>query len=146
FALHSGPGLEQTEIQRSNGHISQRLGHVTGHDSQRESLDYGRLTYARLTRENWVVLPAASQNVDHLTDLKIPADDRIDLAFLGPVGEIQRELVQRGSLRRWRGNARLSRNALGWHLADLGLILDGSADQLADFLLQFFTGDLVQLR
>src|SRR5512137_2568697 len=41
------------------------------------------------------VLPAPGQDVDDLADLGVAAEDRVDLAGLGPRGEIGGELVER---------------------------------------------------
>ena len=58
----------------------QRRRDVAGGDAQREALDDGRLADARFAGEDRVVLPAARQDVDHLADLEVAADDRVDLA------------------------------------------------------------------
>ena len=81
----------------------QRRRHVAGHDAQGEALDHGRLADAGLAGQDRVVLPAPRQDVDDLADLEIAADDRVDLALLGPVGQVERELVEGRRLRPGRG-------------------------------------------
>ena len=53
-------------------------------DPQGEALDDGRLADAGLAGQDRVVLPAARQDVDHLADLEVAADDRVDLALAWP--------------------------------------------------------------
>ena len=62
--------------------------HVAGDDAQGEPLDDGRLADAGLAGQDRVVLPPPRQDVDDLPDLEIAADDRVDVALLGAVGEV----------------------------------------------------------
>ena len=74
--------------------VLQRLGHVAGGDPQGEAFDDGRFADARLAGEDRVVLPPAREDVDHLADLGVAAEHRVDLAALGLVGEVGGELVE----------------------------------------------------
>ncbi len=145
FPLHSGAGLEQPQVQRPDGDIPERLRHVSGHDAKSESLDHGCLAHAGLARQNRIVLPPTREDVDNLANLEVAADDRVDLPFAGPLGEVECKLIQRGGLRGSGRHAGLACGTLGRHLANFGFILDGAANQLANFFLQFLAGDLVQL-
>ena len=49
--------------------------------AQREAFHHGRLSHARFTGEDRIVLPAPGENVDHLANLRIAAQHRIDLAL-----------------------------------------------------------------
>ena len=63
-------------------------------DAQGEALDDGGLAHARFAGEDRIVLPTTRQDVDHLTDLEVAAEDRVDLAGLGLRREVDRELVE----------------------------------------------------
>ena len=82
------------EVKRPHRNIFERFGHVALSDTQRESLNNGRLTDARLASQNRIVLAATRENVDDLTDLKIAAEHRVDLARGGFCGQIFGELIQ----------------------------------------------------
>src|SRR5438034_1175835 len=83
--------------------------------------------------------PPARQDVDHLADLEVPADDGIDLALARPLGEVQSELVQRR-----RGTRRALPAVLlagGFFGRVLRCVLDGARDHSLHFLLQAFAWD-----
>ena len=52
-----------------------------------QALGDGGFAYAGFTNEAGVVLLAAVQDLDHPLDLLLPADDRVQLAVLGPLGQ-----------------------------------------------------------
>ena len=95
LALDAGAGLEQAEVERAEDDVLERRGDVALGDPQGQALDDGRLADAGLAGEDRVVLAAADQDVDHLADLGLAADDRVDLPLPGPLGEVDRELVER---------------------------------------------------
>ena len=94
FALHARAGLQQAEIERAQGHVAQRRRHVARRDAQRKALDDRGLADARFAGEDRIVLPTARQDVDHLPDLEVAAEDRIDLAGLGLRRQVDRELIE----------------------------------------------------
>ena len=77
--LDPGAGLEQAEVERAQRDVPEGGGHVARGDPQRQPLDDRRLADARLAGQDRVVLAAADQDVDHLADLGVAADDRVDL-------------------------------------------------------------------
>ena len=91
----------------------ERRRHVAGDDAQGEAFDDGRLADARLAGQDRVVLPAAREDVDDLANLEVAADDRIDLALLGALGEVHGELIERRRLAAGRGAARRRAGAGG---------------------------------
>jgi len=98
LALHARAGLEQTQVKAAQAHSAQRLGHITRRDAQGKAFHHRRLADAGLAREDRIVLPPPRQDVDHLADLEVAADHRVDLALTRPGGEVLRELVEAGSL------------------------------------------------
>ena len=69
-----------------------------------------RLPDPRLPHQDRVVLAAPGQDVHHLADLGVTAQDRVELPLLGPLREIVRVLVQVG---RRPGGSRLARSSRG---------------------------------
>jgi hypothetical protein len=74
------PACSRPKIERHETHPAERLRHVAGSDAQGEALDHGGLAHARLAGEDRVVLAAAGEDIDHLPDLGVAAEDRVDLA------------------------------------------------------------------
>ena len=76
--------------------------------TQREAFHDGRLAHARFAGQDRIVLAAPRQDVDHLADLEIAAQHRIDLAVARVLGEIHGELIQvrRLAAAAWRRRAR----------------------------------------
>ena len=98
FALDARAGLQQRQIERAQRDVLQQRRHVAVGDAQREAFHHGGLADARLAGQDRVVLAAARQDVDHLADLEIAAQHRIDLALLGVLGEVDGELIEVGRL------------------------------------------------
>ena len=95
LALHAGAGLQQRQVERAERDVAERRRHVARRDAQREAFDHGRLADARLAGEDRVVLPPARQDVDHLPDLEVAAEHRVDLALPGARGQVDGVLVER---------------------------------------------------
>ena len=102
-----GAGHQRAHVEREDPLLLQALGNVAAHDALRQPFDDGRLADARLTDEHRVVLRAARQHLDHAADFLVAADDRIELALLGQLGEIAAIAGERlvGRLRLLRGHA-----------------------------------------
>jgi len=83
LTLHARTGLQQAEIERADGDVLERIGHVALGDSQGEPLHDRRFAHARFAGENWIVLPAPHEDVDNLANLRIAAEHRIDVAVFG---------------------------------------------------------------
>ena len=94
FTLHARAGLKQAKIERTQCDAAQCRWDVAGGYAEREALDDGGLAHARFAGEDRVVLTTTRQDVDHLTDLEVAAEDRVDLAGLGLCRKVDRELVE----------------------------------------------------
>ena len=103
LALHARTGLQQAHVEHVHLHALQRRRHVAGGDAQGQAFDHRRLADAGLAGEDGVVLAPPHQDVDHLPNLGLAADHRIELAFSGAGREMGRELVE---CRRLAGLAR----------------------------------------
>ncbi len=90
-----GPGHQGAQVQGDHPLVLQPLGHVAVHDALGQALHDGGLAHARLADEHRVVLGAAGQHLDDPADLLVPADDRVELAPAGQVGEVAAEALQR---------------------------------------------------
>src|SRR5262249_25164196 len=79
------------------------LGGATGdpmpHDALGQSLDDGGLPHSGLADEDGIVLRPSGEDLDHALDLGLAADDGIELALAGELGQVTGELVEHGSLR-----------------------------------------------
>jgi hypothetical protein len=105
LALHAGARLQQRQVERADGDVAQRRRHVALRHALREALDHRRLADARLADEDRVVLPAAGQDVDHLPDLEVAAEHRVEPAPPRALGEVDGELVEVRRLAAGRGPA-----------------------------------------
>ena len=63
-----------------------------------QALDDGGLADAGLAEQHGVVLGAAAEDLDDALDLVCAADDRVELAFAGQLGQVAAEGVQRRRL------------------------------------------------
>src|SRR5580692_2770796 len=88
FALHACAGLQQRQVKCADVHILQRRRYIALRNTKSKAFDHGRLSNAGLAGQDRVVLAAASENVDYLANLRVTAEYRIDLAFLGISSEI----------------------------------------------------------
>ena len=68
---------------------------VAGGDPLGQALDDRRLADAGLADQDGVVLRAPREHLDDAPHLLVPADDRIELAALGGVGQVAAELCER---------------------------------------------------
>ena len=81
LALDAGAGLQQCQVECPHMHVLQRRGHIALGNTQGKAFDHGGLADAGFTRKDGIVLPAASEDVDHLANLRIAAQHRVDLAL-----------------------------------------------------------------
>ncbi len=65
-------------------------------DQLGQAFDDGGLADAGLAQEHGVVLGAAAEDLDDAFDLVLPADDRVELALAGQLGEVAAEAIQGG--------------------------------------------------
>ena len=70
------------------------FGDVAAHDALGQAFDDGGLADARLADEHRVVLGAAREDLDDAADLLVAADDRVELALRGQLGEVAAVALQ----------------------------------------------------
>ena len=70
------------------------VGDVAFDDAPGQALDDGGLAHAGLADEDRVVLGAAGEDLDDAADLLVAADDRVELALAGHLGEVAAVLLQ----------------------------------------------------
>jgi hypothetical protein len=88
------PATRAARVQRVDLLALEQLGDVGVRDALREALDDGGLADAGLADEDRVVLRAAREDLHDPLDLGLPADDRVELAVRGELGQVAPELVE----------------------------------------------------
>ncbi|MNF70775.1 hypothetical protein D3C84_526990 [compost metagenome] len=94
LAAELGAGDQRAHVQRQQALVLEAVGHLAVDDALGQALDDGGLAHARLADQHRVVLGAPLQDLDGATDLVVTADHRIQLAFLGPLGQVDAVLVE----------------------------------------------------
>ncbi len=93
-----GAGDHHGQVEDDDAAVAEQLGDVAVHDHLGQALDDGGLADAGLAEEHGVVLGPAAEHLDDALDLVLPADDRVELALAGQLGEVASEAVEGGSL------------------------------------------------
>ena len=70
---------QSAHIQGKQFLVLQALRDIAAHDTLCQSFDNGCLTDARFTNQNRVVFRLSGENHNHVTDLTVTTDDRIEL-------------------------------------------------------------------
>ena len=83
-----GAGDQGAQVEGHDALVLEGLGDVAGDDAAGEALDDGGLAHAGLADEDRVVLGAAGEDLDDAADLVVAADDRVELALAGQLGEV----------------------------------------------------------
>jgi hypothetical protein len=89
-----GAGEQRRHVERQHALVFQRLGHLAIDDSLGEALDNRGLAHTRLADQHRIILGAPLQDLDRAPDLVVAADDRIELAFAGALGQVDRVFFQ----------------------------------------------------
>ena len=110
FALDARARLQQRQIERADVDVSQRRRDIALHDAHGEAFDDGGFADARLAGEDRVVLAAAHEDVDDLADFEIAAEDGVDFALAGVLGQVDGVLIEVG---RFAGTGVRRRGASG---------------------------------
>ena len=116
---------ERREVERVDLLVLQELRHLVRRDARSEALDDGGLADARLADQHRVVLRAARQDLHQPLDLRLAADDRVELALGRLLRQVAAELVEElRALRLLAGGRRRAAAALaaagaGEHADDL---------------------------
>ena len=87
-------GDERRQVERVDLLVLEQLGHVGVGDALGEALDDGGLAHAGLADEHRVVLRAAREDLHDPLDLGLAADDGVELALGGELGQVAAELVE----------------------------------------------------
>ena len=126
----------QRQVEDDDAAVAQQVGHLVGDDLLGQALDDRGLADPRLAQQDRVVLGAAREDLDHALDLAGATDDRVQLAFLGELGQVAAEGVEG---RRLALRARAADRVLGGGLL---LVLGGvlGAEELEHLL-----ADLLEL-
>ena len=88
-------GEHRADVQRDEALAFHALGHVAVDDASREAFGDGRLAHARLTDEHGVVFRAAREDLQHAANLRVTADDGVNLALTRAGGEVRAVFLQR---------------------------------------------------
>src|SRR5213596_2235698 len=89
-----GTGDERGQVERVDLLVLQQLRHLAARDALSEALDHGGLADARLADQHRVVLGAAREDLHDPLDLVLTADDGVELALGGELGQVAPELVE----------------------------------------------------
>ena len=87
-------GDQRGQVERVDLLVLQQLRHVAVGDALGEALDDGGLADARLADQHRVVLGAAREDLHDPLDLGLAADDGVELALGGQLGQVAPELVE----------------------------------------------------
>src|SRR3989338_8644522 len=88
LAAELGPGDQGAQIEHQQLLALQGLRHFARRHPLGQSLHDGGLAHPRLTDKHGIVLGPAGKYLDHPAELLFPADDRVELARAGLVGQI----------------------------------------------------------
>src|SRR5699024_5154991 len=89
-----GAGNHGREVEGDQTLVPQRVGHIAVDDALCEALHHRGLAHTGVPDEHRVVLRAAGQYLHHAADLRVPSDDRVDLALTRRGGQVHAVLLQ----------------------------------------------------
>jgi hypothetical protein len=98
-AAVAGAGDQRAHVQPVDLGVAERLGDLPLGDPQRQTLDQGGLADAGVAHVDRIVLPPPLEDVEGAQDLLVAADQRIDGALAGEVGQVLGEGLERIALR-----------------------------------------------
>ena len=94
LAPELGPGHQAGEVQKIDLLPQELGGHLFIGDPLGDALGDGGLSHPGLPDETGVVFGAPVEDLHDPVDLLLPADDGVQLALPGPLGEVFTEVVQ----------------------------------------------------
>ena len=94
FTSVLGTGNEGTHIQGEDLLILQRIRHIALYDPLSQTLNCRRLADTRITDQHRIILGLPGQDPDDVTDLCVPANDRIQLLIPCPLYQTGTVLFQ----------------------------------------------------
>ena len=86
---------QRTHVEREESAVLDPVRHIAIRDAQGEPFGNGGLADPGLTDQYRVVLGAPRQDLDGAADFFVAANDWIDLAVTGPLGEVGRKFLER---------------------------------------------------
>ena len=92
----AGAGDDAVRSRATTRRPARFVGHVPVGEALGQALDDRGLAHPRVTDQHGVVLAPAGEHLDGLLDLLLAADDRVDPARPGQVGQVAAVLVQGG--------------------------------------------------
>jgi hypothetical protein len=95
IAAVAGAGEQRPHVEREDRRLGQNLGHVAFDDALGEALGDCSLADARITHIERVVLGAAAEDLDRPLDLALAPDQRVDLAGLRLLVQVDAVVRQR---------------------------------------------------
>ena len=93
-----GTGHERPDVQCKDALVHERFRDVAADYAVGQTFGDRRLADAGLADERGIVLRSAGQDLDDPLDLLLAADDRVELAQAGSLGQVYAELVYRRRL------------------------------------------------
>ena len=95
LATELGARNQRAHVERKDALAAQAFGHFVVDDALREAFDDGRLADAGLADQDRVVLRTALQDLDRAADLVVTTDDRVELALLCALRQVDGVLLER---------------------------------------------------
>ena len=113
-----GARQQRAHIQRINARAFEDFRHILLHDAPRQAFGNRRLADASLAHQQWIILAAPAQRLDHALKFGFASDQRVDLAGQSLRIEVQRIAFQHAVIAgllfgfiialRWRSAANLA--------------------------------------
>ena len=88
-------GDHRGQVEAEHAPALEGVGHVAGDHALGQPLDDGGLADAGLADQHRVVLGTPREHLHDAADLRVAADDRVELALLGALGQVDGVLLQR---------------------------------------------------
>ena len=95
FAAIFCAGDERAHVQRKELLVLEAFRHIAVDDAQREPLDDGGLSDARLADQHRIVLGPPREHLNRAADFLIAPDHRVEFAVASSLGEVARIFLQR---------------------------------------------------
>ena len=86
FSFDAGAGLQKREVERTDRDVLEHRRNIAGSDAQRKTFDDGGFADACFSGEDGIVLAAAREDVDDLSDFVITAENCINFSSFGVGG------------------------------------------------------------
>ena len=95
FAAIFGASNQRPHVERHQGAVFQRVGHIAIGNAQRQTFGNCRFANAGFANQHWVILGPAGENLDVAANFLIATNNGVQLAVMGSLGQIAGELLQR---------------------------------------------------